>query len=84
MRRSKILVTDTLDDTPWPESRKVAAEASAGTLVIFDGRMPHLSAANLSSKSRHAYTLHIIDRQCHYPAENWLQRSDDLPLRGFD
>ena len=78
------LVTDTLDDTPWPESRKVAAEASAGTLVIFDGRMPHLSAANLSSKSRHAYTLHIIDRQCHYPAENWLQRSDDLPLRGFD
>ena len=78
------LVTDTLDDTPWPESRKVAAEASAGTLVIFDGRMPHLSAANLSSKSRHAYTLHVIDRQCHYPADNWLQRSDDLPLRGFD
>jgi len=23
-------------------------------------------------------------RKCHYPAENWLQRSDDLPLRGFD
>ena len=77
------LVTETLDDTPWPEEQKVAAEAKAGTLVIFDGRAPHLSAANRSAKSRHAYTLHVIDRQSHYPAENWLQRSADLPLRGF-
>ena len=77
------LVTETLDATPWPEDRKVAAEVPAGTLVVFDGRMPHLSAPNQSSRSRHAYTLHVIDRRCHYPAENWLQRSDDLPLRGF-
>ena len=78
------LVMEVLDDTPWPEERKVAAEAEAGTLVIFDGRAPHLSAANRSSKSRHAYTLHVIDQKCRYPAENWLQRSEDLPLRGFD
>ena len=78
------LVTETLDDTPWPEEQKVAAEAKAGTLVIFDGRAPHLSAANRSSKSRHAYTLHVIDRKAHYLAENWLQRSADLPLRGFE
>jgi phytanoyl-CoA hydroxylase len=78
------LVTETLDDAPWPEEHKVAAEAKAGTLVIFDGRAPHMSATNRSSKSRHAYTLHVIDRQCHYPAENWLQRSADLPLRGFE
>ena len=78
------LVTEVLDDTPWPEERKVAAEAEAGTLVIFDGRAPHLSAANRSSKSRHAYTLHVIDQSSRYPAENWLQRGDDLPLRGFD
>lgn len=77
------LTTETLDDSPWPEEQKVAAEAPAGTLVIFDGRMPHLSAANRSSKSRHAYTLHVIDGRCHYPAENWLQRSVDMPLRGF-
>jgi len=78
------LVTETLDDSPWPEEQKRPAEAPAGTLVIFDGRAPHLSAANRSSKSRHAYTLHVIDRRCRYPAENWLQRSDDLPLRGFE
>ncbi len=78
------LTTETLDDTPWPEDQKVAAPAAAGSLVIFDGRAPHLSGPNLSDKSRHAYTLHVIDRKCHYPAENWLQRSDELPLRGFD
>ncbi len=77
------LETKTLDDTPWPEDRKLPAEVKAGTLVVFDGRAPHLSAANRSSTSRHAYTLHVIDAACHYPAENWLQRSPDLPLRGF-
>ena len=78
------LITETLDDTPWPEERRVPVEAKAGTLVVFDGRAPHLSAANRSSRSRHAYTLHVIDRTCHYPADNWLQRRADLPLRGFD
>jgi phytanoyl-CoA hydroxylase len=73
----------TLDDTPWPEDATVAAEAKAGTLVIFDGRAPHLSGPNLSDKSRHAYTLHVIDKKSHYPARNWLQRDASLPLRGF-
>jgi phytanoyl-CoA hydroxylase len=76
------LTTEVLDSDPWPEHRKVAAPARAGTLVIFDGRSPHMSGPNVSDKSRHAYTLHIIDQRCHYPAENWLQRSTDLPLRG--
>jgi phytanoyl-CoA hydroxylase len=74
----------TLDETPWPEGAEIAAEAPTGTLVIFDGRAPHLSGANRSDKSRHAYTLHAIDRDCLYPAGNWLQRNVDLPLRGFD
>ena len=78
------LVTETLDESAWPEDRRVPVEARAGTLVVFDGRAPHLSAANQSAHSRHAYTLHVIDRACHYPGENWLQRSPDLPLRGFD
>ncbi len=77
------LVTETLDDTPWPEDRRIPCEAKAGTLVIFDGRTPHMSDANRSAKSRHAYTLHVIDRTCSYPTSNWLQRREDLPLRGF-
>jgi len=78
------LVTRILDDTPWPTEQLVVAEARKGTLVLFDGRAPHLSAANRSSRSRHAYTLHVIDRACRYPSENWLQRDAGLPLRGFD
>ncbi len=74
----------TLDDTPWPEKSTVPAEVKAGSVVIFNGRAPHLSGANLSNKSRHAYTLHVIEKNSHYPAENWLQRSADLPLRGFE
>jgi phytanoyl-CoA hydroxylase len=77
------LVTETLDATPWDNRQAVPVEAKAGTLVIFGGRTPHLSAANHSLKSRHAYTLHLIDRSCHYPKDNWLQRSADMPLRGF-
>ncbi len=82
-RDNGTFVIETIDDTPWPEDR-VPAEATAGTLVIFDGRMPHLSGPNRSAKSRHAFTLHVIDRNCHYPADNWLQRGAHLPLRGFD
>ncbi len=78
------LRTEVLDDTPWPEHLTRPAEARAGTLVVFDGRTPHMSAANRSENSRHAYTLHVIDSECRYPAENWLQRSPDLPLRGLD
>lgn len=77
------LTTETIDDTPWPEHLRLPAEARTGTLVIFNGRAPHMSRPNRSDVSRHAYTLHAIDRQARYPAENWLQRSPDLPLRGF-
>ena len=73
----------TIDETPWPENSTVVAEAKAGTLVIFDGRAPHLSGPNLSERSRHAYTFHVIEQNSHYPAENWLQRGAHMPMRGF-
>jgi phytanoyl-CoA hydroxylase len=74
----------TLDDTPWPDNATRPAEVKAGSLVIFDGRAPHMSGPNLSDKSRHAYTVHVIENASRYPAENWLQRGAHLPLRGFD
>jgi phytanoyl-CoA hydroxylase len=72
-----------LDDAPWPDELAAPAEAEAGSLVIFDGRAPHYSGPNRSAKSRHAYTLHVIDQRCRYPADNWLQRGPHMPLRGF-
>ena len=74
---------ETLDETPWPEELKLPAEAATGTMVMFDGRSPHMSNHNTSDKSRHAYTLHVIDKKSRYPAENWLQRGPEMPLRGF-
>ena len=73
----------TLDDSDWQEPESVCLEVKQGTLILLHGLLPHLSAANRSSKSRHAYTLHVIDGMCHYGAENWLQRGEQLPFRGF-
>ena len=73
----------TLDDTPWPEADFVPLEVAKGTLILLDGMLPHGSAANRSSVSRQAYSLHVIDGTCRYLPENWLQRGPDMPLRGF-
>jgi len=71
------------DDSPWPEERLVPLEVKKGTLIVLHPLLPHLSRENKSSKSRHAYTLHVIDESVRYPKENWLQRSEEMPLRGF-
>lgn len=73
----------TLDPTPLPVDGLVPLEAAKGTLVVLHGRLPHRSGANRSDRSRHAYTLHLIDGRCRYPADNWLHRAPDMPLRGF-
>ncbi len=75
---------DIFDSTPWPKDKLVPLEVRKGTLIILHGLLPHRSLANRSTKSRQAYTLHVISADCRYPAENWLQRSPELPLRGFD
>jgi phytanoyl-CoA hydroxylase len=76
-----------LDPSPWPplgrDAGYVPLEAPKGTLVLLDGLLPHASGPNLSERSRHAYSLHIIDGRCAYPADNWLQRDPALPARGF-
>ena len=74
---------EVFDSSPWPEDRLVPLEVRKGSLIVLNGLLPHKSLANRSSKSRQAYTLHVIGGSCHYPETNWLQRSPDLPLRGF-
>ena len=76
-----------LNATPFPEPggpELVPIEANAGTLVLLHGLLPHWSDVNRSSRSRQAYTVHVIDGTAQYPDENWLQRSPSLPFRGFD
>lgn len=75
-------VTDVLDPEPYPLDNLACLEAKRGTLVLLDGAVPHLSAANTSDKPRHAYTIHAIDGATRYLNDNWLQRPT-LPMRGF-
>jgi phytanoyl-CoA hydroxylase len=77
------LGTDVYDPVPWPADGAVPLEARRGTLIVLHGQLPHLSGANRSAKSRHAYTLHLIDGASRYPADNWLVRGPEMPLRGF-
>ena len=67
----------------WPEDELVPLEVTKGTLIVLNGLLPHKSLANRSTKSRHAFTLHVISANCTYPKSNWLQRSPEMPLRGF-
>lgn len=75
---------DVFDSTPWPEDKLVPLEVKKGTLIVLNGLLPHKSLANRSTKSRHAYTLHVISSDWSYPEDNWLQRPSEKPLRGFE
>ena len=77
------VATDVLDKSPLPTDRAVPLEARKGTLIVLHGLLPHASGPNRSAISRHAYTLHVIDGDARYPADNWLQRAPGMPLRGF-
>lgn len=74
----------TFDERAWPTDQLIPLEVKKGTLIVLHGLLPHMSLTNRSPKSRHAYTLHIIESDSHYPADNWLQRAKEMPLRGFE
>jgi phytanoyl-CoA hydroxylase len=84
VRRGEGFVTEPLDTTLWPSGDEVRPlEVEAGTLVVFDGVLPHASAPNRSAKSRLAYSLHIVSGGAAWSPLNWLQRRADDPARGF-
>ena len=72
-----------IDDSPWETSKLVPLEVRAGSMIVLHGLLPHMSHANRSERTRHAYTMHIIDGLADYPEWNWLQRPTEMPLRGF-
>jgi phytanoyl-CoA hydroxylase len=74
---------ETLDSTPWQVDQLEPLEVRRGSLIVLHALLPHMSYANRSPRSRHAYTLHIMDGNSIYPADNWLQRGREMPLRGF-
>jgi phytanoyl-CoA hydroxylase len=63
---------------PWDLAAAVPLETPAGALVLLHSSVLHYSDANTSERSRHAYSIHIIEagKGVAYPADNWLQRED--------
>jgi phytanoyl-CoA hydroxylase len=80
-----LTMTTLQPDLKWNMAKLEWLEVAKGGLIVFDGMFPHLSEANTSPHSRHAYTLHAVSAEATYPASNWLQRRDlaALPWRGF-
>jgi len=75
------MIMKELNNEPFPVTDTIL-EVKKGTLVLLHGRLPHYSSENKSTKSRHAYSTHIIDGSALYPDTNWLQRPN-MPLKGF-
>lgn len=75
--------TEVLDPSPFPMDRLVPLEVPAGTLVVLHGLLPHLSYVNTSPRSRHAFTLHVVEASATYPKDNWLVRGPEMQARGF-
>lgn len=74
----------TLKEHSWDSDSLVALPVPKGSLVILNGEFPHLSYANRSDRSRHAYAIHAVDHVCEYPELNWLQAQQGqsfLPFR---
>ena len=76
------LWTDTLDETPL-EAPDALITAAPGTLVAFDGLLPHGSRANHSGRSRWAVTAHIIGASSRWCTDNWLASEDHFPALGI-
>lgn len=57
----------------FPHELFVPIETKKGSLVIFHGNLLHKSDENLSDKSRHAYSFHVIDGLTKWSEKNWLQ-----------
>jgi len=80
-KNSEELLVYTAPAPIYQTSSFTAVPVPKGTLILIHGQVVHFSEANKSSKSRHAYTFHIIEQKdTKYSEENWLQPPSD---KGF-
>lgn len=75
---------EVIDPTPWPDDCFVPVAVRRNSLVLMHALLPHASPENHSQRTRESYVLHVIDGTCHYPSDNWLRRTPELPMRGFE
>lgn len=66
-----------IDDTSYDTTQAIPLEVPKGSVIALHGRLAHYSNYNSSTKSRHAYALHVVDGKTEYSKYNWLQDSPD-------
>ncbi|XP_059514250.1 phytanoyl-CoA dioxygenase domain-containing protein 1 isoform X1 [Myotis daubentonii] len=63
------------------DSLFVPTPVQRGGLILIHGEVVHKSEANLSDRSRHAYTFHLMEASgTTWSPENWLQPTAELPF----
>ena len=63
---SGAMTFESLREVDWPMEQAQPLEVPQGTLVVLHGELPHWSAPNRTVRSRHAYTLHVVDGRATY------------------
>lgn len=77
---NKVYFDPPKDAITWPDEKDyVPVEVKKGSLVLIHGRVTHKSSENLSDKSRHAYTFHLVDGNSEWDSQNWMQRPTPIP-----
>lgn len=71
--RNDHIFTQVYDDTPWALEKMIPLEVPRGSLIVLHGLLPHLSKENLSSRSRHAYSIHAMSGRDVFAEDNWLK-----------
>lgn len=67
---------------PFDVSQSVPLQTNKGDLVLLNSSFVHFSNANSSAKSRHAYSIHVVEsRGVEYPRDNWLQTTGNVPFK---
>ncbi|XP_070107720.1 phytanoyl-CoA dioxygenase domain-containing protein 1-like isoform X12 [Equus przewalskii] len=68
-------------DPAWDNSLYVPTEVGRGSLILIHGEVVHKSEQNLSDRSRHVYTFHLMEASgTVWSPENWLQPTAELPF----
>lgn len=69
-----------MEGAPFNLTGAVPLEIAAGSLVLLHSSVVHFSEANVSSVSRFAFSIHVVEGNFIWLKDNWLQRSTPFPV----
>lgn len=68
------------DQKSWDLDKMIPLEVSKGSLIAFDGMLPHMCLANSSRICTHAFLIHVMSGKSSSCARNWLPPEVAMPL----